>query len=142
MEEENFYLNVDVLGTGTGYLCYNIYETSGTSIDEGPLSSNILGPFNSNIWLEIKLCSTPVCTCSTPTCFKLIYIPKPDCENLDFRNQQSSKGAHKLADQLIQFTNPIYNQEIFLRSSLSDILINLGVTYHLYATKLLLVSRY
>lgn len=119
-EDSEYYIELNVSGTGSGYTCYKATNISGTDSVEGRFISNILGPFDEEIWLEIKKCTTIACTCSAPECFKILYVPFPDCENLEFRTKRTSKSNLSLPDLLMVLPNPLDRNEILLKSSMNS----------------------
>lgn len=123
-ENTDSYIELDISGA-VSYLCYKASKTDGTLISQGNLSSSILGPFTEDIWLEVKICTTAICTCSAPYCFKVIYVPKPDCENLEFRSNKTDNSGLELVSELIVLPNPINGNEMILRSSMKHTMFEL-----------------
>ncbi|MBK6859296.1 MAG: T9SS type A sorting domain-containing protein [Saprospiraceae bacterium] len=118
-EEGNsqFYVELDITG-GSSYLCYKASKaTDGSTISQGGFSS-ILGPFTEDIWLDVKICTTAICTCAAPYCYKVIYVPFPDCENLEFRSKETSYSGFNSNSELIVLPNPINGNEMILLSSM------------------------
>jgi hypothetical protein len=117
-DHSQFYIDVDTSRVGSGYLCANSYAMSApTTLIHGGTFSNPLGPFNSAVFIVFKICSTSACDCD-PTCFKVLYFPKPDCDNLDYRSKGNSKSAIIPQEELIIIPNPLNTKEMILRSSM------------------------
>lgn len=125
-EDTEFYIELKVINVGgLGYLCYKTTDIDGPGTanpnnQEGRLQNQILGPFTDDIWLEIKKCEAVACTCSTPECFKILYVPFPDCENLSFRNL-NIKSTDSINEIILKvFPNPFKSNEIWIYSNLSQ----------------------
>ncbi len=118
-ENNDSYIELDISGAES-YLCYKASKTNGTLISQGNLSSTILGPFTEDIWLEIKICTTAICTCSVPYCFKVMYVPKPDCDNLEFRSKGTNNSETNSVSELSIIPNPINGNELILISSMKN----------------------
>lgn len=120
--EEVFYAYLSLSGGGTNTYCYESFAVAapGNTSDDDYYSgsfSNPLGPFHDeDVYVIIYLCEGS-CDCDK-TCFKVIYIPKPDCDNLEFHSKKTSSAVKKHFDDIIVIPNPINNNEIVLRSSL------------------------
>jgi hypothetical protein len=117
---DEFNIEVDTSNVGSGYLCYKSYYLSspGTLVTSGSFT-NPLGAFDEDTYIVFSVCSTAACTC-TPTCFKVMYFPMPDCDNLDFRNKGSSKSNTASNTELNIYPNPLNTKEIILRSSMKS----------------------
>ena len=116
-EDTEFYVELNVTG-GASYLCYKASKASDNSLVSQGSFSSILGPFTEDIWLEVKICTTAICTCSVPSCFKVIYVPFPDCDNLEFRSSKILSSNKGDPNELLVIPNPINGKELLLRSSL------------------------
>jgi hypothetical protein len=89
------------------YICYKVFNPgaipgAGTSISSGSPTS--VSGLNNDKYLLVYLCDSPGCTC-TPTCFKIIYIPKP----LDCGERGASDGRSRIDDKkdvLLVVPNP------------------------------------
>jgi hypothetical protein len=119
-EDEVFYMNLNLSGAGSGHYCYESFamDSIGDSGDDdyyqGSLS-NPLGPFREDVYMIAYLCNSSACTCD-PTCFQVIYIPKPDCDNLEFHSKNIHNSSLKPIDELFVVPNPLNGNEIILRS--------------------------
>ncbi|MBK6544320.1 MAG: T9SS type A sorting domain-containing protein [Saprospiraceae bacterium] len=115
--------------------CYEALRASdGSTYSYGLISSYIIGPFDESIFLVVKICTTSVCNCSTPYCFKTINVPFPDCDNLEYRFKDSPNSKSTGGGELIVLPNPIIKNEIILRSTLEatdfEVLNSSGVRVH------------
>lgn len=121
-DEEEFYVDLAVSGAGSSYYCYEIFamndpgNTTDPNYYQGSFS-NPLGPFTEDVYVIVYLCPSSACTCD-PTCFKIIYLPLPDCENLEFHNKGISNSKIKPTDEVFVVPNPVNNNEFVLRSSM------------------------
>lgn len=111
-EVEVFYVDLDVSGAGSGYYCYETFP-------ETYASSNPFGPFTEDVYLIVYVCPSSECTCDQ-TCFKIIYVPKPDCENLEFHSKEPSDSGITAIDELFVVPNPVNNNEIVMRSTMKN----------------------
>ncbi len=101
-----------------------------TPIQWGSLSNGLwtVGPFDSDIYLTFSVCpKNENCPCSSTTCFKTIYIPKPDCvaqkgiENREQKNESEEKNETTNTNglgELIVIPNPFSSDEVLLRSTM------------------------
>ncbi len=99
-----------------------------TPIQWGSLSNGLwtVGPFDSDIYLTFSVCpKNENCPCSSTTCFKTIYIPKPDCvaqkgiENREQKNESEEKNVFENNQgDLLVIPNPFNSNEVFLQSTL------------------------
>lgn len=133
-EDSEFYVRLNISGAST-YLCYEALRASdGTTHSYGSISSYLLGPFDESIFLVVKICTTSACNCSTPSCFKTINVPFPDCDNLEYRFKNSYDSKSIGGGELIVIPNPIIENEIILRSTLEatdfEVLNSYGVIVH------------
>ncbi len=123
-EVEVFYVDLEVSGAGMGYYCYESFavsdpgNTSNDNYYQGSFN-NPLGPFTEDVYIIVYLCQSPACTCDQ-TCFKIIYLPFPDCENLEFHNKESNSSKISAIKELFVFPNPVKSNEIVLRSSMQN----------------------
>ncbi len=110
--------------TSTGlFLCYQTVDTddpfnamnSNNTIGNSPPS----GPFNDDIELIVYLCSSSVCSSCTPRCYKVIYIPKPDCDEWE-NDKTEIRQILKVDDEITIYPNPLNGEEIFIKSSLES----------------------
>jgi hypothetical protein len=121
-DEEEFYVDLEVSGAGSSYYCYETFaindpgNTSDPNYYQGNFS-NPLGPFTEDVYVIVYVCPSSACTCD-PTCFKIIYLPLPDCENLEFHNKETYNSKIKPADEVFVVPNPVNNNEVVLRSSM------------------------
>lgn len=116
-EDSEFYVGLNISGAST-YLCYEALKASdGTTHSYGGISSYILGPFDESIFLVVKICTTSTCNCSTPSCFKTINVPFPDCDNLEYRFKNYPNSESTREAELIVIPNPIIGNEIILKST-------------------------
>ena len=83
-----------------------------TSLPNGPL-----GPFDEDVEITILVGNTSNCNCSNPSCYKTIFVPFPDCGNLDYRTGQDRDKVEK-GKELEVIPNPINGDVFKLRSSL------------------------
>ena len=128
---DDYSVVLDVSGIGVGeYACYRIMEenTSGTFSStpvgqNGSLGNglNSVGPFDTDVYLEVFLCDTPYCTASVctsaPECYKIVYIPKPDCEGERIiKNRSESQALLETGGVIKVIPNPIVENELYLRS--------------------------
>jgi len=123
-EVEVFYADLYVSGAGSGYYCFQSFavsdagNTSNSSYHYGSVS-NPLGPFYEDVYIIVYVCPSSACTCDQ-TCFQVIYIPKPDCENLEFHSKGTNDSKIKPMDELFVIPNPVNNNEIVLRSMMKS----------------------
>ena len=97
-------------------------------IQWGSLSNGlrIIGPFDSDIYLTFSVCpKNENCPCSSTTCFKTIYIPKPDCitqKEIEKREQKKVSEENNMFENtpgdLLVIPNPFNSNEVFLQSTL------------------------
>ncbi|MBK7093704.1 MAG: T9SS type A sorting domain-containing protein [Saprospiraceae bacterium] len=90
----------------------------------------VLGPFNEDIYLTVKICDKNVnCSNCNSVCFKTIYIPKPDCERqkeieggLELREIENKEFFEKpnSSGELLVIPNPFSDDEIILHSELKQ----------------------
>jgi hypothetical protein len=119
-EEDEFYIEVDTSNVGTGYLCYKSYAISApTTLLYGGSFGNPIGSFTEDVFVVFYVCSTSACDCE-PSCFKVMYFPKPDCENLDYRRNESNQAGIRPISELMVFPNPVHTNEITLRSTMES----------------------
>lgn len=124
-EEEVFYAYLSLSGGGSDQYCYESYAVSdpGNTGNENHFSgsfSNPLGPFKEeDVYVILYLCNTSECTCD-PTCFKIFYIPKPDCNNLEYRSNIKKKTDLNHSADVWLMVNPISKNEIILRSLMKE----------------------
>ncbi|MGB5024111.1 MAG: T9SS type A sorting domain-containing protein [Saprospiraceae bacterium] len=112
-EVEVFYVDLEVSGAGMDYYCYETFPDSYTT-------SNPFGPFTEDVYIIVYVCPSSECTCDK-TCFKIIYVPKPDCDNLEFHSKGINDSKIKPIDELFVVPNPVNDNEIVLRSSMETI---------------------
>lgn len=122
-EIEVFYTELNLSGGGSGNYCFESFALSdpgntGNDNYYNGTFSNPLGPFNEDIYIILYLCSSPTCTCDQ-TCFEVIYIPKPDCNNLEFHSKINNSKI-KNSDELFVIPNPVNNHELILQSSMKN----------------------
>ncbi|HMS30187.1 MAG TPA: T9SS type A sorting domain-containing protein [Saprospiraceae bacterium] len=118
-EESNlYYFTLDVKSTGN-FLCYKTMP-GGVM---GPLPSGPLGPYSSDITLTVYECNNAACNCPAPSCFKTIYIPKPDCPRLNYRSKKQKTNLN--TEDLLVFPNPSNTGIITLQSSNENIMFEL-----------------
>lgn len=114
-EEGNlYYFTLDVKSTGN-FLCYKTMP-GGVM---GPLPSGPLGPYSSDITLTVYECNNAACNCPAPSCFKTIFIPKPDCSRLNYRSKKQKTNLNTV--DLLVFPNPSNTGIITLQSSHENI---------------------
>ncbi len=117
-EEGEFYIEVDTSNVGTGYLCYKSYAMSEpTTLLYGGSFSNPIGPFTEDVFIVFYVCSTSACDCDL-TCFKVVYYPMPDCENLDYRINRTGQNKLSASKELFISSNPINSKELLIKSYL------------------------
>ncbi len=119
-EDNQFNFNLIVSPTSGGYTCYqSISRTDGANVNNsnnryGNISN--LGTFTEDIYIKVFKCSTSICTCANDQCFKFIYVPKPDCSNLNFRIQNEDKiGLENTKIWIIP--NPVKSDEFIIQSN-------------------------
>jgi hypothetical protein len=98
--------------TGAVNLCYKILDNVGTVIQNGtwPSSGN-LGPFNQDIYLVVFPCNV---ASNNPDCFKILFIPEPDCQGPEGRSIISKTNDLQI------IPNPVASNEIHFVSSLES----------------------
>lgn len=137
-EGDEFYLELDSANVGSGYLCYTSFafndpgNTSNFNYYHGNFG-NPLGPFNSSIYIILSICSTSSCDCES-SCFKVIYFPKPDCENLDYRTFHTNYKIFKDPDLNI-LPNPTSLTEFSIISSMKE------TYFELYNSSMILLKK-
>ena len=107
----NYSVNVEII-SGTN-LCYKaISKSTSLILSQGnwPINGNF-GPFTEDIFLSVY-------KCLQPDCFKMIYIPKPDCSNPSFREGGSSRTKEKYRDEISIIPNPIQTNILNIESNL------------------------
>lgn len=121
-EDTEFYAELEVSGAGSSYYCFESFavsdpgNTSNSNYYQGSFS-NPIGPFTEDVYVIVYLCPSSACTCD-PTCFTIIYIPFPDCENLEFHSKGTTSLKNKPIEEVYVVPNPINNNEVVLRSSM------------------------
>lgn len=119
-EKGDFFVKLDITSGTSGYICYKIVS-GGTPTTFTPFpGSGLIGPFSSDIILVIALCPTHVCGCTTPSCYKVLYIAQPDCES---REEEPRKKIVELdqknvQNELLVTPNPFNTNELILKSKL------------------------
>jgi len=113
--------------TSTGlFLCYQTVDTddpfnlsnSNNTLGNTPPA----GPFDDDIELIVYLCSTAVCSdCLPPRCYKVIYIPKPDCDQWESDKTEIRQVLNMdIENEITVFPNPLDGDEILIRSPLES----------------------
>ena len=111
-----YYFNLRA-GASSSNICCNAYGLNTHTNSCFLLPNGAFGPFDEDIELTLIPSATSTCNCNTPSCYKTIYIPFPDCNNLDFRSVKgSSQSVQKLELEVIP--NPVHNDIIRIHSSL------------------------
>ncbi|MBK8298559.1 MAG: T9SS type A sorting domain-containing protein [Saprospiraceae bacterium] len=128
-ENATFYVYLNVFASGSSYVCYSSFAVSdpGNTSNSNYYHDNLnnpLGPFDEDVYLIISTCNSDDCSCDL-SCFKLIYIPNPDCENLEFRNLHVDDSKNQEMQDLIVVPNPISTNEIQFTSKLKNTSISL-----------------
>ncbi|RUA08679.1 MAG: hypothetical protein DSY82_06765 [Flavobacteriia bacterium] len=127
-------VNIDISGIDDteqkACISYALTDNPGQSIQWGSLSNGswTVGPFDSDIYLTVTVCPKyEDCPCSNSTCYKTIYIPKPDCETqkgiekggIGYRSGNAKIVVENTdAGELTVIPNPFNNDEIILHSTL------------------------
>ncbi|MBK6354646.1 MAG: T9SS type A sorting domain-containing protein [Saprospiraceae bacterium] len=111
-----YYFNLKT-SSSSGYICCNAYERSSQTNTCFLLPNGALGPFDEDIELTLLISNSSNCSCSNPSCYKTIYVPFPDCNNLDFRTTFSKSDTDKGAE-LEVIPNPVHDDFIRIRSKL------------------------
>ncbi|MGE5356679.1 MAG: T9SS type A sorting domain-containing protein [Deltaproteobacteria bacterium] len=131
-----YYVQLDLNGIDptSEIACVSYSTQSGPPINNiqiGQYSNGIhqIGPFNEDIYLYIRICNKILgCNnCSNSTCYKFIYIPKPDCD----RQKEIERGIElrempkkdvvinaRTPGELLVIPNPFSADEVILRSTL------------------------
>jgi hypothetical protein len=107
----NYTANVEII-SGTN-LCYKaISKNTGLILSQGnwPINGNF-GPFTEDIFLSVY-------KCQQPDCFKMIYIPKPDCNNPNFGEGSTGRSKDKYRDEISIIPNPIQSNILNIKSNL------------------------
>jgi len=123
-EDTDYYAELDVSGAGTSYYCYESFAISdpGNTVNsnyyQGSLS-NTIGPFTEDVYVIVYLCPSSTCTCDRE-CFRIIYIPFPDCENLEYRRKKTNYNGINTATELVVIPNPIKENEFVLQSFMKN----------------------
>jgi hypothetical protein len=110
-----YYFNLITQGTNST-LCYQSKSindpnnTNNPNNQQGSIPSGALGPFSEDIELTVYLCNST-------QCYKLLIIPKPDCNNLDFRENVGEIKKESVSE-LVVVPNPINSNVISLKSYL------------------------
>lgn len=127
------HLDISGVDPNTQHACVS-YKTPGNSnaICLGSYNNgiNVLGPFNEDIYLEVKICYKNVncCNCIS-SCYKSIYIPKPDCKRqkeieggIELREMEKKDVVEKplSSGELLVIPNPFSADEVILRSTLEQ----------------------
>lgn len=116
-DEENegdFYVKLDVVNSSGLYLCYRANGGSSTAFP----GSGILGPFTTDVTIVVYLCSNSNCNCANPTCFKVIHIEEPDCDERE-ESEPRSYANIEISSNLLIIPNPFNTDEVTLKSSMS-----------------------
>lgn len=121
-EEEVFYAYLNLIGAGLAYYCYESFAISdpGNTGNENYYTgsfSDPLGPFTEDVYVIFYLCSSSACTCDK-TCFKILYIPKPECDSLSYRIKGPGNRIINLSDDLMVIPNPVYRNEFIISSNI------------------------
>lgn len=121
-EEDVFYAYLNLAGSGSAYYCYESFaisdpgNTGNDNYYTGSFSDPI-GPFTEDVYIIFYLCSSSACTCDK-TCFKILYIPKPECDSLSYRIKGSGNRIINLSDDFMVIPNPVYRNEFIIRSNI------------------------
>ena len=102
-------------GASSSNICCNAYGRNTHTNSCFLLPSGAIGPFDEDIELTLSTSSSSTCNCVNPSCYKTIYIPFPDCNNLDFR---TTKADLKFSQELEVIPNPVQDDIIRIHSSL------------------------
>ncbi len=121
-EEELFYVDLVTSGAGSGYYCYESFamDSMGNSGDDDYFQGNLdnpLGPFKEDVYIILYVCQDSACTCDQ-TCFQIVYVPKPDCENLEFRVREAYEFGKMRKDNILVIPNPVFYDELVLFSKI------------------------
>jgi hypothetical protein len=121
-ENSDFYIEVDTSRIGTGNFCVVSFayaspgDTTNTNYSRGSFS-NPLGPFDEPVYIIFSKCDIYSCYCDA-NCFKVIYFPKPDCDNLDYRFKKADVSTLKSEEELFVIPNPLNTKEMIFISNM------------------------
>ncbi len=117
LNEKSFLVKMDISGIGNKRLCsdpgYTYYYPY------------YLYYLNSETNIYLKLCDYGEnCNTCESDCYKIIYVPKPDCDYdpwkpvMPLKQKTDFNLSNVLYDEIIVYPNPILNNEIIIQSKL------------------------
>ncbi len=113
------------LNTVPGNLCY---KTSGGIVSIPIPANGEIGPLSGGNELMIS----PAPCGSNPSCFKMIYLPKPNCNDPNIEESQGRVKASANDFNIKIVPNPFSNNQLTLKS---DIIIDHDVMFSIYNNK-------
>ncbi len=108
----NLEFSANVVASGGGNKCYKVFDkATNTLIEMGvwPIGGAI-GPYTADIYLVVYPCSLGNIN---PSCFKVIYIPKPECLTPEFgakTRHQETKDLEIITYQINENSLSIYSK--------------------------------
>jgi hypothetical protein len=121
-DEFSFDVNAN---TSTGlFLCYQTVDKADPWSLNNTLPSNTppVGPFDDDIELIVYLCNSAVCSdCLSPRCYKVIYIPKLECEEWGSDLTDGGQVLNRSNDNGVTVNpNPLDGDEVVISSTLKS----------------------
>ncbi len=106
---------VELEVSGGGNLCYSVNGGAPTTLP----TNQIIGPYTADIEVVISSCSSSTCSASNcADCWKVIYVPKPECNQTQGLISGTALDERIRASKLKVYPNPIRSDEFLIRSSL------------------------
>lgn len=126
--DPGFYIEIDLQADGQ-YYCYRsssnaaILSTSPDTLSGSlGIGLNEIGPFDADTYIEVYRCNSPSCnfnTCNPSPCYKLLYIPQPDCDDRDHQTTTRYQVQDVvLNNEVIAYPNPLINDRLTVESTL------------------------
>jgi hypothetical protein len=117
-------LTLDVQTSQSGkIICYQTFDESGMSVsanNTGPSTTPPSGPFEGDIRLVVELCAGPTCGNCDNRCYKVLYIPQPNCDEWD-DDKSEIRTVSKIEEHKIKvYPNPFDNNGFTIESSIDD----------------------
>lgn len=115
--------SLDIVTSQNGkIICYETVDhadPTNTSHDNynGPGTTPPSGPFDGDTQLIVRLCDGPTCSSCDDDCFKVIYIPQPDCPKWDGNKGELRTLSKSITNEVKIYPNPFGNNEFNIEST-------------------------